>query len=202
MIFSLKAEGGNATSLLGYSACDLCCLFICLLCSGCNNMLVGGGVREKERWAGWPTELREQETAATLPKRKLLMAKIGDEDWKCCLAVKLDHEGNHFLRREDWTLPGGMQHCREEMTPAGISYSSYFSNSIHNILRFLRDSSRSTAGFLWKPSLLLPLPLQLRVLIMGEVKRRHWTDNKMQVRIWSVMTGQSHHTVNCFLHFL
>lgn len=106
------------------------------------------------------------------------MAKIGEEDWKCCSAVKRDHKGNHFLRREGWTLPGGTQHCKEEMTPAGISCNSYFSDSIHIILWFLQDSSLSTAGFFWKSSLLLPLPLQLGELIVCEVKIRHWNDNK------------------------
>lgn len=89
ILFFKMLRGGNATSLLSCSACGLCYLFICLLCSGCNIVLMGGGLRGTEMGAGWPTELPEQQIAATLPKRKLLTVKTGEEVWKCCSAVSL-----------------------------------------------------------------------------------------------------------------
>lgn len=79
----------------------------------------------REKQMSWVPQLPEQETAATEPERKLLMAETGDEDWKCCLVFKIDQKRNNFLRREDWAVPGGTQHCEEEMAPAEISYGIY-----------------------------------------------------------------------------
>lgn len=61
--------------------------------------VTAGGVRDKRSRAERPPEFPEQETAATLTKGKLRMAKRG-EDWRCCSAAEPDHKGDHLLGRE------------------------------------------------------------------------------------------------------
>jgi len=110
---------------------------------------VNGRRSEGKTEMGWMTHrITGAGDSCHIAKEKAANGKNRGRGLEMLLAVKLDHIGNNFLRRQDWTLPGGMQHCNEEMTPAGISYSSCFSNTVHDISQFLQDSSLSTSGFL------------------------------------------------------
>lgn len=120
---------------------------------------VNGRRTEGNRDGSWVTHrITRAADSCHTAKEKAANGKNRGGGLKMLLSCQSGHKGNHFLRTEAWTLPGGTQHYKDK-TPAGISCTSYLSSPVHSVLCFLQDSSLSTAGFLLKSSLFLPLPL-------------------------------------------